>query len=614
LSNYTPTLLRVNLSKGTCKREDIPEKTVMDFIGGRGLGIKYLYDELRPGTDPLSPDNKLIFSVGPLAGTGALGCSRWVVTTKSPLSGGYHRSVGGADFGAWLKFAGLDMIIVEGKAAKPVYLYMEDGRCEIKDARELWGKNTIETQERLNQTHGSRTRTACIGPAAEKRVRFALILSERRTAGRAGMGTVMGSKNLKAIAINPAGGISLPNPKEFKGLIEEQAAAHRAFPRFPLMSEEGTTSTVETMNAMGIFPARNFREGSIDNWERIIAGEYAKIKERNYACHACMLHCGNVFRVKSGPYAGATSHGPDYETINMFTGSIGSTDIGATVAFDALCDELGIDTISTGNCIGFAYELFERGILTTKDTGGLDLTYGNHQAALELARRIGNREGLGDILAEGVKRAAERIGKGAEAYAMHVKGIELPAYDPRAAKWQGLNYITGPCGAVQNTGYSRQEIQNIPFPRPVDRFAEEGFADITMGNQNEIASIEVGVICAFVSAMTPIPLRGRMIASATGIPAFSDPQYLSRTGERIFNLERAFNIREGFGRKDDVFPKRITTEPLKKAGLAEGQVIRNAEGMLDEYYQVRGWDKDGIPTPEKLKGLGLEEVIKDIKR
>jgi aldehyde:ferredoxin oxidoreductase len=426
----------------------------------------------------------------------------------------------------------------------------------------------------------------------------------------------MASKNLKAIVINAAGSARVPNPAEFKGLIQEEIRSHQLSPAFPELSEQGTLGHIERANAFGCFPTRNFREGSLEGWEKMAWDEFRKIKVGNTQCWACMIHCGNIFSVKDGPYAGVTSEGPDYETVNMFTGSIGSTDIGATVAADAYCDEQGIDTISAGNAIGFAYELFEREILTRKDTGGLELTYGNYQAALELLRRIANREGLGDILAEGVKRAAEKIGKGAEAYAMHVKGLEMPAYDPRSVKWHGLNYITSPCGANHNLGYGQQEILNLPFPRPVDRFAEEGFADIVKMNQDLAALWDSVVVCVFAGQTQQLhPLTmGKMLVSVTGITDFRAPMAVFLAGERIFNLERAFNLREGFSRKDDVYPERFTTEPLVRAGPSEGQVIKDVEGMLNQYYHVRGWDQDGIPTTQKLKQLGLEEIEKDIRK
>jgi len=602
-----PKLLRINLSTGACREEDIPEKIVTDFVGGRGFGVKYLYDELQPGTDPLGPDNKLIFSIGPLAAVGALSTSRWLVTAKSPLTGTYYRGCGGANFGAWMRFAGFDVIIVEGAAKKPVYILIEDGRCEIKDGGNLWGKDTFETQKLLKETHGNQASIACIGPGAERFIRFAGIMNERRGVGRGGLGTVMASKKLKAITIKPARKTKVTS-KEFEALRKEAVAAfyEHSF-LMPVFSKGGSTVSVEGSNAMGIYPTRNFREGILDGWEEVSAERYAALKEGDNACYGCMVHCGNLLRVKEGPYAGATSEGPDYETIGAFTGSFASNDIATTIVADSFCDRMGIDTITAGNSIGFAFELYERGILTKEDTGGLELTWGNHEAALEMLKMIANRQGLGDILAEGTRIAAERIGKGTADYAMHVNGLELPLYDPRGAKWHGLNYITSPMGANHNLGYGIQEMFNNPYPRPVDRFAEEGYAGVVKFNQDSVAGIELGILCTFVSSnqVPPLPIFCKMISTLRD-RSFDIPDFFL-VGERIWNLERLFNIREGFSRKDDVYPKRFTTEPLKKAGPSEGAIIRDAEGMLDQYYAARGWDQEGVPTAEKLMSLGLKE-------
>ena len=609
MSAYTPKLLRVDLTTSVVKEEVIPEKIVVDFVGGRGFGVKYLYDELSPGVDPLSPANKLLFTIGPLAGTGAQSFSRWMVITKSPLSDTYCRSVGGGYFGAWLKFAGLDMIIVEGKAGKPVYLYMEDDRCEIKDAGELWGKGTAETQEKLREIHGASTRVVCIGPAGEKLVRYASIMSDERVAGRGGVGTVMGSKNLKAIAIKKAAQ-KVKLSEEFKGLIKEHGTRLATKGR-QLFNEVGTLTNIEIVNTMGFFPTRNHREGRLEGWENISADAYAKIKVKNDACYGCPVKCGKVHMVTTGPYAGASSgKGPEYETVWAFTATIGSTDIGTTVIANALCTDLGLDTISTGNTIGFAYELFEKGIISSKDTDGLNLAYGNHEVAIELVRRIGNRLGFGNVLAEGTKRAAAHIGKGAEAYAMQVKGLELPAYDPRGAKRHGLGYATSPMGGNHNMAYITQEIFGSHYPHPVDRLSDEGGSDLTIFSQDTNAMWETGICCGFTQ--TRVPIFTAMLASVTGIPELGSEEYMSKVGERIFNLERAFNLREGFGRKDDTLPLRITTEPLRNAGPSEGQIVRKLDALLDEYYRLRGWDENGVPTPEKLKELGLEEIIKDV--
>ncbi len=516
LSSYRPKLLRVNLASATLAEEVIPQGIVNQFVGGRGLGVKYLYQELSPGTEPLSPANKLIFTIGPLAGTGALSCSRWMVTTKSPLTDTYFRAVGGADFGAWLRFASLDMIIVEGKSPEPVYLYIQDGHYELKDASGLWGSDTARTQDKLKEIHEKDVRVACIGPAGEKLVRYASIVSDRRTASRGGVGTVMGFKNLKAIAIKATRKVSLPNPDEFKALVKEQAAGNEADPTLRGYRASGTLGNVQATNVFGMFPTRNFREGSLDGWESISAPEYTKIRVKDHGCYACPVRCGKIYRVPSGPYAGATNEGPEYETVWAFTAPIGSTDIGATVVADTLCDNLGLDTISTGNTIGFAYELFEKGIISLKDTDGLNLAYGNHEAAIELIKRIGNRQGFGDILAEGTRRAASHIGKGAEAYAMQIKGLELPGYDPRGAKRHGLGYVTSTIGGSHNLGYLGQEIFGVTRPRPIDRFADEGDTDILKLAQDGAAMRETGIVCSF--AQPHMRIFTAMLASVTGIP------------------------------------------------------------------------------------------------
>lgn len=611
---YTPKLLRINLSTGHYKEEAISETTVKQFVGGRGFGIKYLYREHKPGTEAFSPESKLIFHVGPLAGTGALCASRWIATGLSPLTNTYFRSVGGHDFGAWLRWMGYELLIIEGKANAPSYILFKNGRPEIYEAGEIWGKTTTETQDLLQKKHGENIRSACIGPAGENLVRFAGIFSGSHCAGRGGMGAVMGSKNLKAIAIDAIRNIELPNPPEFKNLVKEEAAAITKSRGFPFFAEYGTTQNQDNTIRNGIFPTRNFQFGSLEGWENFSGAEFAKMKERNVSCYACPIHCGNKYRVKEGPYAGATAEGPDYETIWAFTGPIASNEIGATILGNHLCDELGLDTMSMGSVVGFAYELYEREILTPKDTGGLDLTWGNHQLMIDLIKKTAYRQGLGDLLAEGVRRAAQRLGKGADYYAMHIKGLEIPAYDPRGVKGQGLSYATSTMGANHNIGYSVQELFGSKFPRPVDRYADGGQADVVMYNQDSCVAFETGVICLFTTqlVMVRLPFFSKMMASARGMPEFGDQEYMLKTGQRIYNLERAFNLREGIGREEDCFPLRLTTEPLKKAGPAEGQVLRNPEGMIDEYYKVRGWDRAGVPTLEKLKELGLEEIEADL--
>jgi aldehyde:ferredoxin oxidoreductase len=609
--SYQNRILRVDLTRGSFSEEPLSDALKKDFIGGRGFGVKLLFDDLKAGTDPLSEDNEIIFVAGPLAGTNAQSFGRLKVFFKSPLTGTYFKSSSGGYFAAEMKFAGLDVIIIKGKAEKPVYLWIHDGKYEIRDASYLLGLDCDDTHTLIREELADpRVRVACIGPAGEKMVRFAGIFTDRRACGRGGAGAVMGSKNLKAIAIRGHKEVQPFDKEAFSEAVREQVKAYQSHPSFENFSQTGT-QIAEFTNVLGMFPTKNFREGVVPNWNLIESSEFNKIRVRKTRCFSCMVHCGNISKISTGRFAGHWSEGPEYETIWAFTGPVGVADIGLTVAADKLCDDLGLDTISTGNAIGFAYELFERGIITKADTDGLELRFGNNEPVIELIRKIAYREGFGDLLAEGVREAARRIGKGAEAYAIHVKGLELPAYDPRGAKAHGLNLLTSNIGADHNTGYAGQEIFGIPIPKQYDRFAIEGKGELTKWNQDVTALFETGILCSFIPSMMMLPVEvyGKLLSSATGIEEFRDPQYLWLVGERIFNLERMFNVREGFGKKDDVFPRRLKEEPMPE-GPSKGRVFEE-EPLREDYYRARGWDiETGIPTEKKLKELGLEFTVK----
>ena len=611
---YRNCVLRVDLTRRTAEVETVPPEICEHFIGGRGFGIAYLFKEQPAHEDPFGEENRLMFLAGPLAGTQGQALSRWMVCTKSPLTGGYARSVAGADFGAWLRFAGYEAVLVEGKAETPVYLHLTADGCEIFDAGEIWGKETPKTQEMLRQRHGDKTRAACIGPAGERLVRYAAIVSGRRSASRCGVGAVMGSKNLKAIAVTAERNVRLFDPDAFKKLAIEQSRLIRASQAFEHHKEWGTTMTQNVTNTLGIFPVRNFRYGQLKDGSKIYGEEYRKLRTGEFGCYNCPARCGKAHTVTTGPYAGTWSEGPEYESLWVFSAPIDSTSIEATIRADQLCDDLGIDTISTGGCIGFAYELYERGIIDRNDTDGLELIYGDHQTMVKLVQKIAAREGFGNILAEGVVRAARAIGHAAEAYAIHTKGMELPAYEPRGAKSQGFNYATSNIGGSHCYGYAGQEIFGATDPRPINRFAETENADIVIYNQDGTAMAEVGIACAFSRGWGWFPnLYGKLLAAATGVQDSVDMCYLRKVGERIVNLERAFNVREGFGRKDDKLPARMLNEPLHTYdAIGEGEIVREMEPFLDRYYELRGWSKDGIPTAKKLAELGLAEMAKDI--
>jgi aldehyde:ferredoxin oxidoreductase len=616
MTSYQYQVLRVNLTQRTTEVETVPPEICELFIGGRGFGIAYLYKEQPPQADPLGEGNRLMFLAGPLAGAQAQSVSRWMACTKSPLTGGYARSVAGADFGAWLRFAGYDAILVEGKAAEPVYLHLTTDGCKFIEAGELWGKETPMTQDMLLQRHGEKTRVACIGPAGERLVRYAAIVSGRRTASRCGVGAVMGSKNLKAIAITANRKVRIFDQDAFKKLATEQKQFFRESRQFEHHKEWGTTATQDVTNTLGIFPVRNFRYGQQKNGEKLYGEEYRKLRTGEFGCYNCSARCGKAHNVTSGPYAGAYSEGPEYESLWVFSAPIDSTSIEATIRADQLCDDLGIDTISTGGCIGFAYELYEHGIINRNDTDGLELVYGDHQTMVKLVQKIAAREGFGNILAEGVVRAARTIGRGAEAYAIHTKGMELPAYEPRGAKSQGFNYATSNIGGSHCYGYAGQEIFGATEPRSINRFAEAENADIVIYNQDSTGMGEVGIVCAFARGWGWFPgLYGKLLVAATGIEHSADISYLKKLGERIVNLERAFNVREGLGREDDKLPSRMLTEPLHTYDApGEGEVVREMEQFLDRYYELRGWTKDGIPTAKKLAELGLSRMAKDMSQ
>ena len=610
MSSYNGKIIRLDLTAGKSQVEDIPEKWMKEYLGGRGIGGRYLYEELKPGVEPLSAENKVIMMMGPLGATPAMSVSRMALVTKSPLTGAVAKSVMGGSFGPFLKFAGYDGIIVEGEADKPVYLHIDKDGIHLLDAAELWGLDTQQTHQKLRQKHGTSAQVACIGPAGEKLVRYAILISDLRCGGRTGVGTVLGAKKLKAFAVNSAGPLSLYDAEGFKKVNREVIEGLKTSPGRIKMSDFGTSFLTLGFEKVGIFPVKNFQEGHLEGVEKIGDEALASIKTKNDGCYGCMTKCGQVRRVTGGTYDGAVSEGPDYETIWSLGGNLANTDMGALIAADSLCDKLGMDTVSAGNAIGFAYELYQRGIITKKDTDDLELNWGDPAPMIALVEKISRREGFGQLLGEGTKRAAEKIGKGAENYAMQVKGLELPAYEPRAVKGYGLVLATANIGASHMYGRPRDELAGKK-----DRLTEvDKGKDIAMAETSQ-ATQDAVIQCSF-SPVTGFNLQQRsdLLAAATGFKEFSDPDYVETIGERILCLERCFNVREGFARKDDTLPKRMRTEPLKNAGPATGQTVKNLDGLLNEFYDALGYTRQGIPSESKLKELGLDSVAEDIKR
>ena len=613
---YTGKILRMNLTDQTAKEEELPQDVAKDFIGGAGFGIKYLFDEVKGGTNALGPDNKLIFASGPFSGTTIPCASRMAVTSKSPLTGAVGMALTGGYFPVELKFAGWDVLIIEGKAEAPTYVWIKDGEVKFRSAKKLWGMKTTDTQQIIkNELHDQNIRVACIGPAGENQIKIASIINEWRAIGRKGLGAVMGSKNLKAIAIRGTGEVRVADKDKLKTAKGEMTKAMKeSHVLYPAFSKMGTPMVVDHTCAIGIFPTKNFSAtGEYNPVDKIGTEVQMTRNVGSEACYGCPVGCSQLKLAKTGPYAGILTEGPEFETMYAYGGVTGVENIDAIIAADRMADELGFDTLSSGVTIAFAMELFEKGILTREDTGGLELNFGNHEAMNTILKMMAYREGIGDLLADGAKAAAEKIGKGSEKYAMHVKGLELPAYDVRGAKAHGLNFATSYTGADHCRGYAFQEIFGIPVPHEVDRFTADGKGKLTKWNQDiRTATTDAPTMCAFLLDMAVVGIAAQNTASLMeAVTGFTyTPDDILRVGERINNLAHAFNVREGFTRADDTLPERLLTEPLK-GGASKGHFISRDElnQMLDEYYEARGWDVEtGAPSREKLEELGLGYV------
>jgi len=600
MKGWVGKILRVDLTKGETKIEDLDRNLAQKFLGGRGLGSKIFFDEVDPNIDPFSPGNKLIMATGPLTGTSASAAGRYMVITKSPLTGTIACSNSGGHFGAELKFAGFDLVILEGKSKEPVYLYIEDGKAELKDAKALWGKTTHEATDQILSETDRDARVSCIGPAGEKLVRFACIINDKhRAAGRSGVGAVMGSKNLKAVAVRGSGSITIADKEAFRKATLDGFQKVKANPVTSQgLPAYGTCVLVNIINASGIFPTRNFQEGVFEGAEKISGEVLAEdILVRNRACFSCPIACGRVVKVTNPKYE-FFGEGPEYESDWSMGGCCGVDNLDAIAKGNYLCDTLGLDPISAGVTIACGMELFEKGIISAKEVGG-PLNFGDADVMVEMVKAIGYREGFGNALAEGSYRLAERFGH--PEYSMSVKKQEFPAYDGRGAQGMGLQYATSNRGACHVRGYlTSPEI--LGSPEKLDPFETKGKPGWVKLFQDLTAVIDSVGICLFTSFAFGGPEILSYFKAATGTEMNLDE--LMKAGERIWNLERIFNLKAGITGKDDRLPDRLVKEPMP-LGPAEGKVVE-LDKMLPEYYQLRGWDKEGNPTREKVKELGLE--------
>jgi len=600
---YAGKVLKIDLSSQSTVEEPLDQDLRHRFLGGRGVGAKILYDSLAPGTDPLSPDNVIILATGPLTGTSAPG-SKLSIISKSPATGGYGDSAIGGHIGPEIRYAGYDVVVIKGRSAEPVTLWINNDHVEFRDASHLWGQGTLATEKHLKNEFGEDAQVLCIGPGGEKLVKFACISHALgRQAGRTGMGALLGSKNLKAIVVRGDGGIRLADPEAFqekiiklrKQILKNSVAMH--------MHEFGTAGHILISNRDACLPTRNYQSGVFEHAEAI-SGEtmQEQIVVRHRACFGCTLACSKLSRVE-----GLSIEGPEYETLAMLGANCGMGNLVAVVKANYLCNDLGIDTISTGNIIAFAIECYERGIISDEDTGGLALSFGDEKAYFELINMIGKREGIGDILAEGVREAAKRFGKGSERFAMHSKGLEQSAYETRAGAGQVLAY------AVNDRGADHNRIWTGQFFVGEQRHMIEGKAEMVKRHQCTRSAPDIMGMCRFVSYHIDFDDYGALITAATGIKTSGAD--ILQVAERTFNLTRVFNMREGFTRADDHAPARVLEEPLPD-GPTRGAFVKRSdfEKMLDEFYEISGWDKTGTPTDAKLKELGLEDIVEDVQK
>ncbi len=606
--------MRVDLSRSKVVEEELNAGDVRRFLGSRGLGAKYLFEEVRRGVDPLAPENKLILMTGVLTGTGFPTAGRYDVVAKSPLTGFYAHANSAGFWGVDFKRTGFDGIIFEGIASKPVYLVVEDGKAELRDAGHLWGKGVFETTRMIKEELGEKFNVACIGVAGERLVRYASILNDlNRAAGRCGMGAVMGSKRLKAVAAKGTKRVEVADPERLRELIRETVDSVSQNLLKMSLESFGTNSGFDLVNAQGGMPTKNWQEGVFPGAEKINGAALTdRLLVGNKGCYACPIRCARLTEVKSGPYACKTE-GPEYESIGALGAMCGVDDLEAITYAHNLCNDYGMDTITTGSTIAFAMECFERGILSESDTGGLRLRFGDPDVMVQLVHKIARREGIGDLLAEGSKRVSERLGRGSERFAMHSKGLEFAAYDPRAAKVVGLAYATSNRGGCHMNAYVQvQAFIGAPHPILPEDIREPFFdplsedpvlARVVKETEDAYAVLDSVGVCKFLGGwMMTAEKLAEAISAVTGWKDF-DERELRRCGERIYNLERLFNVRDGLNRSHDTLPKRLLEEPVRE-GPSAGQVV-HLEPMLDAYYQYRGWDRNGKPTREKLEELGL---------
>ncbi len=606
MNGYGGKILRVNLTNGTFTKENTPPEVARDFLGGRGFGIYFLLKEVPKGADPFGPENKLIISSGPLSGMLIPGGGKCDWTTKAPLTGGYASASMGGHFTAEMKYAGLDSIILEGISPKPVTLFIDNDKIELRDATALWGKKTFEVEKEFKHKLGEEFQVAVIGPGGENLVPYASINHDYgRQAGRGGVGAVMGAKKVKAIVLHGTKSVPVADIDAYRKAGMALYKACKDAEGLKDWTRYGTTIVVSWCDEVGALPTRNFSAGSFEKGKNLYGPVMReKIVITDKACFGCPCPCGKYSKNKK---YNSFVEGPEYETIGLLGSNVGIDDIEAVAQANLLCDDLGIDTISAGNVIAWAMECYEKGILTKKETDGLELKFGNVEATFALIEKIARREGIGALLSEGVKKAAQKVGKGSEKFAIHVKGMEQSGYATHNATAMLLAYMTCDVGAHHNRSwaitYDLQVGRELVVPEKVARV-------IWLQNFRPMFDVLGGCRLQWVELGIDRDLYVPALEAMTGIHRSWDD--LDKVGERIWNLTRLFWVREneGFGREWDLPAPRFY-EDAPTSGATKGQItkLEDVHRLLDMYYEQRGWSTDGLPTAETIEKLGLKALV-----
>jgi aldehyde:ferredoxin oxidoreductase len=629
---YAGNIAEIDLTKSKITIKPLDKNFALNYLGGTGFAARILWDTVQPATDPFSPENPMIFAVGPVTGTFFSPSGRFMIAYKSPLTELWGEAHCGGHWGPQMKYAGFDMLVIRGKAPKPVYLWIQDNEITIEKADHLWGRGTLETTDIIRENHGDEEiEVACIGQGGENLVRYAALIADYyRAAGRGGGGAVMGSKNLKAVAARGFGGIKVAQPGKFME-VARKAYELMTTGKWGEMNEEslgkyGTTNLVTAIGEIGRLPTKNHSTGVYQDADAI-GPETIRLKYRTSreACFGCALQCKYTSKVKTGPYKVKTG-GPEYETLMAFGSNLLNSNVESILYANQLCNDYGLDTISTGCTIAFLIEAAENGLISSKEANGLNLSWGNQETMIELIHKIARREGIGDLLAEGSMRAAQKIGKGADRFAIHVKGMEASGQDPRPQQSVGLTYATNVRGADHLRSLSCYE--ELGFPDvAIERFGEEHASEVMdlasttykghlIKDQEDLyVIVDSLILCKYGTMWPPVyyfDIMAELLPPLTGFDELGNVSKLRLVAERISNLRRAFNVREGVTREKEQLHPRFVEEPLPE-GPGKGRVC-DLDPMLDEYYDVRGWTRDGLPTRKALQRLGLDDVADELAK